>query len=316
VPLGYLGIDFKPVLGGFEVTRVIANAPADRNVSRLAPGDVIRAVNGAPLAAPGAMPSTDLLAALQGTVGQETLLDLAPRAGQKPEASATRHVLITPISAATDGVLRYQDSVIENARKVREWSGGRLGYLHIRGMDLASARDFERDLFAAAQGKDGLLIDVRDNGGGSTADILLSSLTAPRHATTFARGQDLNTLPNDAYPRDRRLIYGYSRPISVLINQNSFSNAEIFAHAIKTIGRGKLVGTATFGGVISTGSYGLIDGTTIRTPFRGWWLPGDVDMENNGAKPDVPVPQNPEDEASGEDRQLEAAVKELLSRAK
>jgi tricorn protease len=177
-------------------------------------------------------------------------------------------------------------------------------------------RDFERDLFAAADGKLGLIIDVRDNGGGSTADILLASLTAPRHTWTAPRGVDPNDVPRDAYPRDRRLIFGYVRPISVLINENSFSNAEIFAHAIKTIGRGKLVGTATYGGVISTGAASLIDGSTVRTPFRGWYLPDGRDLENNGAEPDVNVPQTPADDARGFDAQLKAAVDELLGRAK
>jgi tricorn protease len=237
------------------------------------------------------------------------------RAEHAPADGKARYVLIAPIGVGADTILRYQDQVRQNAEKVAALSGGKLGYLHIRGMDLASTRDFERDLFAAADGKDGLIIDVRDNGGGFTADILLSSLTAPRHARTFARGMDMKTLPQDAYPRDRRLIYGYSRPINVLINFNSFSNAEIFAHAIKTIGRGKLVGTATFGGVISTGAATLIDGTNIRTPFRGWYLPGDVDMERHGAQPDVAVEQTPADEAAGKDPQLEAAVKELMARA-
>lgn len=309
-PLGYLGIESRPVAGGFEVTRVLRNGPADRVTSRLSVGDVITSVAGRTLApAADRPPSIDLHAALAGTVGQETLLEVTPAGG-----GAMRVVVITPMSAGADANLRYQEEVRRNSERVSELSGGRLGYLHIRGMDLASVREFERDLFAAADGKDGLVIDVRDNGGGFTTDILLSSLTAPNHSRTFARGMDLSTLPSDAYPRDRRLIYAYTRPISVLINQNSFSNAEIFAHAIKTIGRGRLVGTATFGGVISTGSYRLNDGTTIRMPFRGWWLPGDIDMENNGAQPDVPVPQLPQDEAQGRDPQLEAAVKELLER--
>ena len=105
-------------------------------------------------------------------------------------------------------------------------------------------------------------------------------------------------LPDATTPRDRRLIYAWTRPINVLINQNSFSNAEIFAHAIQTIGRGKLIGTATFGGVISTGAERLIDGTTVRTPGRGWYLPDGSDQENNGARPDVPVEQTPQDEAA------------------
>ena len=96
----------------------------------------------------------------------------------------------------------------------------------------------------------------------------------------------------------------------VLCNQNSFSNAEIFSHSIKTTGRGRLIGWPTFGGVISTGSFSLIDGTRVRRPFRGWYLPDGTDMENNGAVPDVAVEQTPGHEARGEDPQLEAAVAE------
>jgi tricorn protease len=258
------------------------------------------------------------MAAMAGTSGQETLLELrrAPAPANGALANGSRHVLITPISSGADTQLRYRDEVEQKRALVDRLSGGKLGYLHIRAMDMGSVRDYERDLFAAAEGKLGLLIDVRDNGGGSTTDILLSSLTAPRHAYTASRGVDLKTLPKDAYPRDRRLIYAYNREISVLCNQHSYSNAEIFSHAIKTTRRGTLVGAQTFGAVISTGAYSLIDGTTMRTPFRGWYLPSGTDMENNGAMPDLPVAQTPEDEAAGRDPQLEAAVKELLTRAK
>ncbi|MEX2217252.1 MAG: S41 family peptidase, partial [Phycisphaerales bacterium] len=314
-PSGYLGVDATRVPGGYRITRIVPHSPADSRSTRLNVGEVIVAVNGRPVAEPADKPpAADLNAAMSGTAGQETLLELRTEGANG--GAGTRHVLIAPISSGADSSLRYRDEVRRNAALVEKLSGGKLGYLHIRAMDMGSVRDYERDLFAAADGKLGLLIDVRDNGGGSTADILLSSLTAPRHAYTAARGVDLETLPKDAYPRDRRLIYSFHRPITVLINQNSYSNAEIFAHAVKTIGRGKLVGAPTFGAVISTGSHALIDGTTIRTPFRGWYLPDGRDMENNGAEPDIAVPQTPEDEVARKDRQLEEAVKELLTRAR
>ncbi len=309
-PIGYLGVDAKAVPGGFQVTRVIAGSPADRKSSKLNVGDVITAINGKALAEEGKPPAVDLASSLAGTSGQETLIEIKPANGAK------KLMLITPYSSGNDTIERYRDEVARNRAKVEELSGGKLGYLHIRAMDMNSVRDFERDLFAAADGKLGLIIDVRDNGGGSTNDILLASLTAPRHAFTAARGVDPTKVAKDAFPRDRRLIYGYSRELSVLCNQNSYSNAEIFSHAIKTIKRGKLVGQQTFGAVISTGAATLIDGTNIRTPFRGWYLPDGTDMENHGAMPDIVVPQTPEDEVAGKDPQLEAAVKELLTRAK
>ncbi len=304
---GYLGIETKPVDGGYEVTYVIPEGPAWRDASKLHEGDVITAINGKPLAPEGGMPTMDLSEAMAGTAGEETLLDVRPA-----DPAGSGYVLVVPTSSGGDSNLRYEDGVRQRRAKVEELSGGRVGYLHIRGMNEPSLRDFERDLYAAANGKDGLLIDVRDNGGGWTTDILLSSLTAPRHAYTIPRGANPDDVPEDAYPRDRRLIYGYSRPIAVLCNENSYSNAEIFSHAIKTTKRGPLVGQETYGAVISTGSYRLIDGTTVRRPFRGWYLPDGTDMENNGAVPDVLVEVDPGDEVEGVDPQLEAAVRAVM----
>ncbi len=303
VATGYLGIDFVPDALGHKVTRVLAQGAADRESSKLRPGDIITAVEGKPVK------GEDLLAAFAGRAGKETVIDIIRAEGSKPAT-----LIITPMSNGDESDLRYRITTQDRRERVEKLSGGKLGYLHIRGMSEPYVRDFERDLFAAADGKLGLVIDVRDNGGGSTADILLSSLTAPRHAFTVNRGQVFDKVKRDAYPRDRRLIFGYTRPISLLINENSYSNAEIFAHAIKTIGRGKLVGVATYGAVISTGQATLVDGTTVRTPFRGWYLPDGRDFENNGATPDLAVEETPTDEAAGKDTQIEASVKELLAR--
>lgn len=334
---GYLGVRTRPVPGGFEIVSILPESPATHKNSRLRAGDVILGIDGKRLATDdAALPAIDLDTALMGRAGRETLVELhraksADDASDKPAsdkstsdkaasdkpsakpAPASPFIVIIPISGAQLTQLSYQEEVRVRRATVEKLSQGRLGYLHIRSMSEPEVREFERDLYAAAHGKEGLIIDVRDNGGGSTADILLSSLTAPNHAYTAPRGVDLKTVPRDAYPRDRRLIYAWTRPLNVLINQHSFSNAEIFAHAIKTTKRGRLVGTATFGGVISTGAFTLIDGTSIRMPFRGWYLADGTDLENNGAKPDVPVPQTPQDEAAGKDAQLEAAVTDLLS---
>src|SRR5205085_9389229 len=98
-----------------------------------------------------------------------------------------------------------------------------------------------------------LVIDVRENGGGSTADQLLTALTQPVHAITVPRGG----VPG--YPQDRKVYATWNKPIVVLCNQNSFSNAEIFSHAIKTLKCGLLVGVPTAGGVISTGATASMD---------------------------------------------------------
>ena len=116
------------------------------------------------------------------------------------------------------------------------------------------------------------------------------------------------------YPQDRLFIQRYVLPINMLCNEKSFSNAEITSHAFKTLGRGTLVGEQTYGGVISTGGTSLVDGTSIRLPFRGWYLLDGTDMENNGAMPDIVVKQTPDDEAREYDRQLQVAIEDLMTR--
>ena len=116
------------------------------------------------------------------------------------------------------------------------------------------------------------------------------------------------------YPQDRKVYATWNKPIIVLCNQNSFSNAEIFAHAIKTLGRGKLVGVPSAGGVISTGSARIMDIGLIRTPGRGWYLVNTgEDFELNGAVPDVVVWPEPGQMPRGEDAQLAKAVEQLLA---
>ena len=100
----------------------------------------------------------------------------------------------------------------------------------------------------------------------------------------------------------------------MLCNEKSFSNAEIVSHAFKNLKRGTLVGQQTAGGVISTGGAVLLDGTSVRTPNRGWYTPDGKNMELNGAMPDLLVPQTPEAESASDDQQLKAAVDDLLNR--
>jgi tricorn protease len=182
-----------------------------------------------------------------------------------------------------------------------------MGYLHIEAMDQVSFEKFEEALYDAGAGKQGLIIDVRENGGGSTADLLLTALTQPVHAVTIPRGGS-----TPGYPHDRKVFATWNKPIVVLCNQNSFSNAEIFSHAIKTLKRGKLVGVATAGGVISTGGTTIMDVGFLRLPFRGWYLTTNgEDLEMNGAEPDVTLWPEPQDKAKGIDRQLEKGVEIL-----
>ena len=100
----------------------------------------------------------------------------------------------------------------------------KIGYLHIQGMNWSSFLEFERELFDVGYGKDGLIIDVRDNGGGSTTDHLLTALTQPEHAITVPRGG------GPGYPQSRRVYATWSKPIVVLLTRTVTTTAFSVTH--------------------------------------------------------------------------------------
>lgn len=302
VPVGALGVRLDEEYDGpgFRVEHVFRGGPADRPESRLVPGDLILAVDAQ------AVPAGDnLFRLLQGRAEQP--VRLAVRA---PGARESREVVIRPISTAAESGLVYEDWVEERRRLTDSLSAGRVGYIHIQAMGWDSFEKFERDLYSECHDKDALLIDVRNNPGGWITDYLLAVLTVRRHARTVPRGSETG-----GYPQDRLPLYSWVKPTATLCNELSFSNAEIFSHAFKTLGLGPLVGRTTGGAVISTGAVELIDGSTFRVPFRGWYVEGSgVNMEKQGAVPDIDVPEPPDEHARGGDSQLAAAVRALLER--
>ena len=291
---GHLGCRFDPSWAGpgLKVRDVVTGTPAAEARSRIAPGEVVLAIDGRPVG-----PATNLTRLMTGDPRRTVEIQVLGAEGEE------RTVSLRPTTyGAVRGAL-YDDALAATRRMIDERSGGTLGYLHIRSMNWSSFQRFEAELYKVGHGKDGLIIDVRDNGGGFTTDHLLTCLTQPRHAITVPRGG------GPGYPNDRMVYAAWHKPVIVLCNQNSFSNAEIFAQAIKTLGRGPVVGVQTAGGVISTGGTAVMGQGFLRLPFRGWFRLGDGnDMERNGCVPDHLVWPDPADHALGRDRQVEKAI--------
>lgn len=306
---GRLGIEsehrvFDNDQAGYRITSIVPGGPAERGPIQLQPGDLITAIDLQPFS-----PGDTLLHRLRGQVDKEVVVTFERRVGNRQ----TEHrALLTPVSYAALAQLKYDAFRERSQKRVEELSQGRLGYIHIQAMNQASLNEFQGGLYAAAHDKEGLIIDVRNNGGGSTTDRILSSIIAPEHSYTIPARADPSQTGH--YPQDRLDAPRYTMPINMLANEKSYSNAEILAHAFNTLERGTLVGQQTYGGVISTDRHTLIDGATVQRPFRGWYLPDGTDMEHNGAMPDLLVEQTPEDETADQDRQLEIAVKDLLER--
>jgi tricorn protease len=293
---GNLGIELESdkAAGRYKVSYVYENGPADKDWVKVNVGDYLIAIGGKEVKI--------------GDEYWELLNDRLNRKvevtfNSKPTAEGAWKTRIEAINSNAYATLRYDRWVKERRQKVDELSGGRIGYLHIRAMDQPSLRKFEKEI-REFRNKDALIIDQRWNGGGNIEQELLAILVQREYQVWVPRGVEASGRP----------FAGYFGPKIVLQNWRSASNAEMFPAGFKALGLGKTVGTATMGAVIGTGSYSLIDGSTVRTPGVGVYLADakHTNMENYGVQPDIRVDNSPEDNLAGRDRQLEVAVDDLL----
>ncbi len=296
-PHKYLGLLLDPARqaeGRFVVGRVLRNSPADQPQAKLSPGDELLAVNGTPLAA-----TSDLDEILMQAVGEKIALTIASTTEGK---TATREPGLRPVQSRRAFFdLIYEDWVYRNRQYVHEKSGGKLGYLHVREMDNDALERFKRELPGEAADKDGVLVDVRFNPGGSIAVHLLEILM--KRPFLYREVGELGEISENWY---RSLAL--EKPSVLLINQSSGSNSEILAEGYRRLGLGKIVGIATPGDVIGTGSFGLVNGFQLRRPYIGAYTLEGENLEGKGRQPDIAVDETPEDDAAGRDPQLDAAM--------
>ena len=299
--VGLLGADLELAEdGSWRVIRVIPGESSDpRACSPLAapgagigPGDALLAVDGQQVGAAGPGPL------LAGAAEKPVELTIGPAGGGRPH----RAVVST---LKDDRRLRYQDWVASRRLRVRELSGGRIGYLHVPDMVSEGWADFHRDL-RGEMVRDALIVDARGNRGGHTSQLVIEKLARRVIGWDAPRGLRPSTYPVDA-PRG---------PVVAIADEFAGSDGDIVTAAIKILHIGPVVGARTWGGVIGIDVpfHELVDGTEISVPRYATWLDGyGWGVENHGVDPDVEVIPSPDDYAAGLDRQLETAVR--LARA-
>lgn len=289
------GFDLEPDASGrYKVSSILRKGPADPEWVKLRGGDFILAINGVELKTPENY--WKLFNLVPGRKFEFTVND-------KPDFDGAWTVLLDPLSGQAQFDLQYQDWVNTRKEMVAKLSRGQIGYLHIRAMDAASLEKFQRDLLDNLD-KKALIIDERFNGGGGIDQELLEILNQHKKYESW-RGRDSVEMP-----RPGQAFFG---PMAVLQNERSASNAEMFPEGFRTLGLGKIVGTPTYGAVIGTGAYRLLDGSSIRTPSFGVYTAKGVSFENLGVQPDVLIDNTPADFLAGHDRQIEKAVEVLNS---
>jgi C-terminal processing protease CtpA/Prc/Tol biopolymer transport system component len=289
--VGHLGVDFDRAeyekTGQLKVTHVIPLGPAA--LAGIKPGDVIASVDGEPVKAPA-----NLDALLENKVNRRTLIGVG------------RDVAIRPISAATERGLRYREWVEQRRAYVAKTSNGRLGYVHMPDMSAGSLAQLYVDLDAENIGRDGVVIDIRNNNGGFVNAYALDVFARQHYLNMTLRGTP--TAPARSALGQRSL----EKPTVLVTNQHSLSDAEDFTEGYRAMKLGRVVGEPTAGWIIYTWNTRLMDGTVLRLPRTRITDRTGAPMEMHPRPVDVEV-KRPIGESYGtKDSQLDKAIELLI----
>ncbi len=281
-------------------------------IYNIAKGDHWRAKNASPFVQPGVnIHEGDLIYSINGRTlnrenppeyflvyqaGQEVSLEVSDSKGKN-----RRRVIVKTMQYDLNE--RYRDWVEKNRTYVHEKTKGRVGYVHIPNMGPQGFAEFHRSYLRECD-FEGLIIDVRFNGGGNVSPLLLEKLARKRLGYDWTRW--FGTAP---YPDDSPM-----GPMVALTNEYAGSDGDMFSHAFKMMKLGPLLGKRTWGGVIGIWPrHPLVDGgITTQPEFSFWFKDVGWNIENYGVDPDIEVEITPQDYAAGRDPQLDRSIEEVL----
>ncbi len=261
-------------------------------------GDYIISVDGV-----ATTTTNDVYQLLVGKANTEVLL----KVNSKPSASGSRQVLVNTI--ADESALYYHKWVHENIAKVSDQTDGKVGYLHIPDMGVEGLNEFAKYYYPQLR-KEGLIIDVRGNGGGNVSPMIIERLMRQLTYMTMHTGQ------TEGDPNPVGMHVG---PKVTLLDKYSASDGDLFPYRFQVNKIGKTVGTRSWGGVVGySGAISLIDGGSIVTPS---YAPYDKDgkefiIEGRGVVPDIIIENDPAQQYKGIDAQLNKAIEIVLDELK
>ena len=302
VNVGLLGVDFEidSASGLYRFKKIYVGenwnpqtrSPLTEPGVNVKEGDYLLAVNGRPLRAP-----QNAYELFVNTANETTAITV----NSKPDAEGARTLPVKPIS--DEYQLRELNWVESNRKKVDAATHGRVGYIYIPDMGDAGLNAFVKQFFPQIR-KEGMIIDVRYNGGGFVDQLIFERLRRVLVGMGAARNFESGTTPPIVF-------HGY---MAAITNQYAASDGDIFSEFFKVYKLGPLIGERTWGGVRGIrGDIPLIDGGYITRPeFADYGLDSKWVVENHGVAPDIEVDNRPDDVVRGKDAQLDRAIQEVM----
>ena len=278
----------------YKVKYIIKRSPADRKGIDIRPGDVLLKVN---------EESVDVKKDRNYYFTQPSLdreLELTfSRAGQ------SYTVKIHPQASLFNNF--YDEWIDNNQKRVDEKSKGRIAYGYMKNMGQGELEQFIIDMTQELNHKDALIFDLRYNTGGNVHDEVLNFLSQRSYLQWKYREGKMTPQSNFS-PSDK--------PIILLTNEQSLSDAEMTSQGFKALKLGKIIGNGTYRWIIFTSGVSLVDGSSVRMPSWGCYSLDGKDLEMTGVQPDILIINSFEDKLNGRDPQVDRAVEEIMKMLK
>ena len=277
---------------GLKIAEIIARGPLSTKSADMKAGEVIMAIDGENIA-----PRQDISAMLDGKAGKKVRLSVKGLDGK------TRDVSVRPISQGELSDLSYDRWVERNEHIVDSVSGGKIGYIHVKGMNTSSYQNAYERLLGKYRNCDAVVVDTRYNGGGWLHNDLAILLNGKEYARYSPRGQYIGSEP----------WAQWTKPSAMLVNECNYSDESGTPYVVQTLGIGDVVGAPIPGTMTAVWWETQIDPTLVFGIPQVTNLSIDgKPLENQQLNPDVLIFNAPADVEAGRDAQLEGAVKHLL----
>ena len=292
---GQLGLffDLSNTAKGLKVEEVLTKGPFDNATSQVKPGVKLTAVNGTKLT-----DTQNLYQLLNHTTGKRVRFTFENADGERFDE------VIKPISRRAESGLLYQRWVASREALVEKLSGGKLAYVHVRGMNDPSFRAVYSSLLGKHFDKEAVVVDTRFNGGGWLHNDLAKLLSGNEYFTMHVRGRKYHGDPLDQW----------NKPSVLVINEGNYSDAHAFSYTYDELDLGKMVGMPVPGTMTAVWwETGISGDFRAGVPQVGMKNTKGEYLENNQTEPDYLVKNDPESVEKGQDKQIEKAVEVLLA---
>lgn len=275
----------------YTVTKIVADSPADMKDKDIKKGDVLVAVNGTKID-----PSMNRESYFtQPSLAREITLTFQ-RGGKEHD------VKLHPKSSGSIRANLYDEWVDACQARVDQKTNNQVAYIHMKNMGGGELNRFKQEMVGEANNKKAIILDLRYNTGGNVHDDVLQFLSQKPYLNWQYREGAMSPQPTFAPA---------AKPIILLINEQSLSDAEMTAAGFKQLGLGKILGTGTYRWIIFTSGKELVDGF-YRLPSWGCYTLDGQNLEKIGVEPDIYVKNTIKDRLSGNDPQLDRAISEIM----